>query len=167
MSLTTDQKMALKNFVESDQELNALPHTSDGAFAIAAALQVAASPEFIVWRTSVNIDEIQQNGFTWNKVDNLTVGKARIWEWMFQNETRSFNPSKPNVREGIDACWVGDAGFLTVRASVYGHCKRSANRLEQLFATGSGTDVSPATMAENVEGSISYTEVASAMGWNV
>ena len=161
--LTTEQQAILKTDVESDPVLMAFPHNSDGAFAIAAAYQELASPDFIVWKSSVTQDEIMQNGFDWVQVDNLTVGKARIWEWMFDNQNATCNPSKPNVRAGIDEAWKGTAAMLAVRAAVYVHCKRQANRLEKLFATGTGTDASPGTMT--LEGSIQYNDVLVAMGW--
>jgi hypothetical protein len=158
--LTTQQLQTLKAYILSVPELAAQPMNSDGDYAIAEALQAIATPEFIVWRSSVTQDEIMQNGFDWVRVDNLSVGKARIWEWLFNNESRVMNPSKINVRAGIDECWKGTAADLAVRAAVYLHCKRSANVLEKLFATGTGTDASPATMA--VEGSLSYSEVTNA-----
>lgn len=161
--LTTEQQATLKAFVEADPTLSQIPHSYDGAFAIADALQDQATPEFIVWRTSVTQDEIMQNGFDWVRVDNLSVGKARIWEWLFDNQSATCNPSKVNVRAGIDECWKGTAADLAVRAAIYVHCKRPANLLEKLFATGTGTDASPATMT--IEGSISYNDVYTAMGW--
>ena len=161
--LTTEQQAILKTDVEADLVLMALPHNSDGAFAIAAAYQELASPDFIVWKSSVTQDEIMQNGFDWTQVDGLTVGKARIWEWMFDNQGATINPSKANVRAGIEEAWKGTAAMLAVRAAVYVHCKRKANRLEKLFATGTGTDASPATMT--LEGSIQYNDVLVAMGW--
>lgn len=153
----------LKTYVEADPTLSTYPHNSDGAYEIARLLQADASPEFIVWRTSVTKDEIMQNGFDWVRVDNLSVGKARIWDWLFDNSGNVFNPSKVNVRAGIDECWKGTAADLAVRDAVYAHCKRPANVLEKLFATGTGTTASPATMA--VEGTIGYNELANAMGW--
>lgn len=161
--LTTEQQATLAADIAADPVLMALPHNSDGAFSIAAAYQELAAPSFIVWKTSVTQDEIMQNGFDWVQVDNLTVGKARIWEWMFDNQSAICNPSKPNVRAGIDEAWKGTAAMLAVRAAVYVHCKRQANRLEKLFATGTGTDAVPATMT--VEGSIQYNDVLVAMGW--
>ena len=64
-----------------------------------------------------------QNGFDWVEVDNLTVGKARIWEWLFDNATTTINPSKANVRAGIAECWKGTAAKLAVQAAVLAHCK--------------------------------------------
>lgn len=164
--LTTEQQAIFAADVAADPAFSSLPHNSDGAFAIAAAYQLPASPDFYVWRTSVSQDEIMQNGFDWTRVDNLSVGPARIWEWMFNNSERSFNPSKPNVRAGIDAVWKGTAADLAVRAAVYLHCQRKANLLEKLFAIGSGTAMpngSPATMV--IEGTLSYSDVQAALGW--
>lgn len=159
MALTTQQAATLKTFIQNDPTLNAQPLNSDGAYAIAAAINQAATPAFIVWRTSVDTDEVMRNGMDWTRVDNLNVGKARIWEWM--TKPGSFNPSKANVRAGIDATWVGTAADLAVRAAVYTHCKRNASVVEKLLITsGAGSDASPAVMG--FEGPISYQDVEAA-----
>lgn len=112
----------------------------------------------IAWRTLVTQDEIMQNGFDWVQVDNLSVGKARIWEWLFSNEARSMNPAKANVRAGIEECWKGTAAMLAVRAAVYVHCRRVATAAEKVFATGTGTEANPALLGW--EGSVSPVEAA-------
>jgi hypothetical protein len=131
-----------------------------GQFAeqIAAAYNQPAAPEWIVWKTSVDVDEIMRNGMDWTQVDNLTVGKARIWDWM--TRLGSFNASKTNIRAGIDAAWVGTAAMLAVRAIIYTHCKRAATRGEKLLSTGTGSTASPATM--RFEGVMTYQDVEAA-----
>lgn len=114
------------------------------------------APTYIVWRTNVQIDEIMRNGMDWARVDNLSVGKARIWDWMGRLGT--LDCSKANIRAGIDATWVGTAADLAVRATVYTHCKRAATRAEQTLATGAGTDASPSVMS--FQGSISVAEAS-------
>lgn len=158
--LTPAQATAIKNAINADQVMAAIPKTDDGAFAVRDILNQMVEPAFIVWRTSVSQDEIMQNGFDWARVDNLSVGKARIWEWMFQNANREFNPSRANVRAGIDATWVGTAADLSVRAAVYAHCKRSATRAEKACATGTGSDQTPAVLS--FEGELSYLDVKQA-----
>ena len=107
----------------------------------------------VVWKSSVNAETIMRSdSFDWARVDNLTVGKARIWDWLFQ--TGSINPSKANVRVGIDSTWVGTAGDLAVRAAIYVECKRFATNAEKALATGTGTNAVPATMS--FEGLIDY-----------
>ena len=153
--LTVPQQQTLKTFIQNDGTLSAVPNTLDGAWTLANLLNLIASPAFIVWKTNVAIDEVMRNGMDWARVDNLSVGKARIWEWMTKLGT--INAAKANIRAGIDATWVGTAADLAVRAHVYTHCKRSATVIEKLFATGTGTDVSPATM--DFEGAISPQDV--------
>lgn len=128
------------------------------AAGLRAHLNEATSPAFICWRTAVSQDEIMQNGFDWVQVDNLTVGKARIWEWLFDNEANVINPSKANVRAGIDEAWKGTTQMLAVRAAVYTHCKRAATNAEKMLASGTGTDATPALFA--FEGDLSDYDVA-------
>lgn len=158
MALTPAQLAALKADILADPVLNAFPNNSDGAFAIAAIYNIAATPDWIVWRTEVGVGEVMLNGFNWTRVDNLSVGKARIWDWMTQFGT--IDASKVNIRAGIDAVWVGTQADLDVRAAVYVHCKRKATRIEKLLSTGTGSDASPATMG--FEGNISYPDIEAA-----
>ena len=159
--LIPSQQVILKAAIEADGSLSSIPHTADGAFAIADLFNLEASPAFIVWKTSVTREEILQNGFDWTRLDNLSVGKARIWSEIFVNGI--INAAKPNVRAGIEAVWVGTAADLAVRAAVYVHCKRLATRAEKLYATGTGSDATPATLT--FEGTINYLDVMSSMGW--
>lgn len=157
MNLTPSQKTTLKNFINNNAPYNTFPAGPEGSASIAALLNTADAGPFVVWRSSVPITEIMNNGFVWDRVDNATVGQARIWEWM--KDQGAINPSKQNIRDGIDAAWPGTPN-ATQRTGIYTHCKRNATVLEKLFATGTGTDVSPATLV--VEGNISYAEVQAA-----
>lgn len=158
--LTPAQLQLVKAAILADPTLSAQPNTAAGNLVIANALHTEASPAFVVWRSSVTRDEITQNGFTWTEVDNLTVGKARIWDWLFENSSGTCNPSKPNVQAGIIECWSGTAGKVAVQAAVFVHCKRNASRLEKIFATGTGTTLSPAVMG--YEGTITTDEIEQA-----
>lgn len=163
MQLTTAQLQAIKADIAADGTLNSKPNNSDGNFEIAAIYNQAASPDFFVWKTSVTVTEIMQNGFDWTRVDNLTVGKARIWEFMTAIGT--IRPNQANVRAGIEACFSVEVGDQTTRQAIYNHSVRLASRIEKLLATGSGTapshhGVGPATMES--EGPISYSEIEQA-----
>lgn len=153
--LTQDQLAALKADILADPILSQWAATGYMASEIADAYNQQAAPDWAVWKSAVEVDEIMRNGMNWTQVDNLTVGKARIWDWMTRLGT--FNASKPNIRAGIDAAWVGTAAMLAVRAQVYTHCKRLATRVEKLLSTGTGTVASPATMG--YEGAITYQDV--------
>ena len=114
----------------------------------------------VVWKTSVTEDEVMHEAdFNWTRVDNLTVGKARIWDWMFRKGT--VNPSLSNIRAGIDAAWVGTSADLLVRAAVYVKCKRLANKVEKIFATGTGTDATPSVAG--FEGQVSFSDIDNAL----
>lgn len=156
MNLTQSQKSALKTLIDNTPAYSSVPNTQDGALALANLLNSDASPAFTVWRTSVDIGEIMNNGFAWDRVDNATVGQARIWEWL--KELGSINPSKANVRAGIDAAWPGTPN-QTQRDGIYSHCSRNASAIEKLFATGTGTPASPGTLV--FEGPVYYLEVFS------
>jgi hypothetical protein len=158
--LTTAQLQAIKANVLADPTLSAM-WTGGNPGQIAAYYNTTAAPDFFAWRSSVTQDEIMQNGFDWTRVDNLTVGKARIWGWLFDNQNKTINPAKANVRAGIDATWVGTAADLAVRAVVYTHCKRKTNNIEKLLATGVGSDASPATMG--YEGTVDWPDINAAM----
>lgn len=160
--LTPAQLPALKTFINATPALAAIPNTTDGAFEVAQLLNLPAVPDYFVWRTSQSIVEVMQNGFDWTRVDNLTVGKARIWEFM--SAANILNPSLPNVRAGFIACF-GTAGDLATRQAIFNHCERLATVAEKIYAVGSGTHtndqgVGPSTMV--FEGPVSYTEVQSA-----
>jgi hypothetical protein len=160
--LTPAQNTALKAAIIADATLNAFVNNSDGAFGIAALLNATASPDYYVWRTSVPMKEIMQNGFDWTRVDNLTIGKARIWDWM--RGTGEVNPSQSNVRAGVLAVF-GTAGDLSTRLAVFQHCQRLATQAEKLFATGSGVTTTEQGAGPSVmgfEGNLSYQDVDNA-----
>lgn len=156
--MTPAQLDALKAAILATPAWAVQPMSQGGSIIIRDELNALASPDWTVWRTNVPIDEIMRNGMDWARVDNLSVGKARIWDWM--SRLGSINPSKPNIRAGIDATWVGTAPDLAVRAAVYVHCKRSATLGEKILAAGTGTEADPATMG--YEGPISYTDIDNA-----
>lgn len=154
-ALTPAQQATLKADILADPAFAKIPLTGDGAWAIATEYNKVSAPAFYVWRTNVQADEIMRNGMDWTQVDNLSVGKARIWDWMTKLGT--INAAKPNIRAGIDACWTGTAPMLAVRTAIYLHLNRAATRFEKLFATGAGTTVTPAVMT--IEGDVSYQDV--------
>jgi len=148
-TLTPQQRTALAADIAADPVLADLK--AQGSLGgLASAYNSPAAPAWTVWRTSVPIDDIMRNGMDWARVDNLSVGKARIWDWMGRLGT--LDCSQPNIRAGIDATWVGTAADLAVRATVYGHCKRTATRFERLFSTGTGSDAAPAILGVDATG---------------
>lgn len=127
-SLTTQQKDAIKAWLVA----NAAGLSDGDAAKLASA---PASPNYAVWSLSVRRDVVQgATGFDWTRVDNLSVGKSRIWDWMF-NSTDTMPAYKANYRAGINAVWVGTQADLDVRTAVIAACGRPVTNMEKLFVT--------------------------------
>lgn len=161
MPLTTAQATTLKAAIlsETDQAFVAL-RTANNEDGMRDWLNTRST--FVVWKTYVTQDEIMQNGFDWVRVDNLSVGKARIWEWLFDNAQAAISPSKDNVRAGIAECWKGTAADLAVQAAVLTHCRRACTRGERYFASGTGTEATPGKLGI-FEGLLSAQDISDAL----
>lgn len=156
MSLLPSQWPLLKTDILADPTLAQWAATGRMAAEIAIEYNKTASPAWTVWRSSVETSTVMANGFTWTEVDQLTGGKARIWEWMASLGT--INPAKSNVRQGLRDCFgASSATYL----GMLPYLKRPATRAEKLFTTGSGTDSNPATMT--FEGTLTYQDVEQAL----
>lgn len=166
-SLTTAQLTTIRTFACADTA-TARPLVLAGDSAgVRGWLNTAGT--FVVWRTSVSREEVMRDpGFDWARVDNLSVGKARIWDWMFAFGT--IDASRANIRAGIDAVWVGTAADLALRTAVYAVVKRNALRVEQSLATGTGTTATPGmltwegAMSETDSGRLLYTDSGALIG---
>ena len=167
MALTQAQLVTLKADILADPILNAHPMNPDGAFAIALAYSVIVTPDYWVWRTSVEKKEIvsqaSQDGttFTWAGSGFITrsVGEQTCWEQLF-NSTQTCNPSLPNVRQAFQDIFSGAGNAASNRTHLLVVGRRKANRVEKLFATGLGTTGSPSTMG--FEGNLAYQDVENA-----
>lgn len=153
MPLTTAQLTTLKADILADPALAAQPNNSDGAFAIAAVYNTVATPDFIVWKTDVPTSVCKQ-AMVWTEFISRSAGEREAWQFMLSNGT--INPSDANVRQGIQDIFSG-AGGAASRAALLAIAKRKATRAEKLFATGTGSDASPATMG--FVGNLSYQDV--------
>lgn len=153
--LTTNQLQTIKADINADPTLLAYWQAGNPA-AVAAAYNVA-EPTFYVWKTSLSPEEYNE-ATVWTEVDALTAGKARIWEWVTKNLSSAINPSKFNIRQGLADCWASNT---TTRTNLLTIGKRTANRIEKLLATGTGTEGAPATMT--FEGSIQWPDINAAM----
>jgi len=142
MKLNPLQFQAVLDYILADPVLGALDrHVSGNAFdIITPALNAPAAPDFIVW-TDCSVQEIIENGFIWTAVDSLSVGKARIWEWMSASG-KFIDGRKGNVRQGLKDAF-GNGSPMHVQ--IMSHLKRKASRVEKLFTTGLGSDLNPGT----------------------
>lgn len=156
MALTPAQQATLKAAIIADEALNAQPNNSDGAFAIAAALNALASPAFLVWKSSVPTKDCK-TAMIWTEFIARSAGEREAWTFMLSNGV--INPSDANVRQGIADIFSG-AGGATSRTNLLAISKRNATRAEKIFATGTGSDAVPAVMGR--EGALSYQDVEDA-----
>lgn len=150
--LTQAQKQALRAHIEASQDLATHLSNSDYS-AIADALNAASNPAFVVWRTSVPVEEYR-DALVFTEVDQLTVGKSRIWEWITGNMTLPLETGKSAVRQGLADCWASNSA---TRPALIALAKRTATRAEGVLATGTGSDAAPGGLAW--EGEISVFDV--------
>lgn len=158
MPLTTAQLTTLKAAILADPVLAAMPMNSDGEFDIAVALNKQASPVFTVWATNVPISQVG-TAMNSTEVAGLTTANTNRLMVMQAYSGGTFNASVPDVQAGFNSVFSGAGGVLT-RAALLIVWKRLALRIEKILATGTGTDLAPATMG--FEGNISPAEVRSA-----
>ena len=152
MSLNSSQLATLKAAIAADGTLNAFPMNSDGDYAIAAALNLPAAPDFIVWRSALAPDLSRAaiiGGAA--QLDNLTVGKRDALLYMAGG---NLDCRIAGVRSAIDdLCGTQN----TLKASLIAAQKRKATVVEKILATGTGSDAAPAVTT--FEGNISYQAV--------
>lgn len=158
MALTPAQLATLKASILADPVLAALPNTPDDNWRIADAYNAAASPGFTVWKSLVPIGEVGKK-FNGAELAGLTSGNQSRLQTLAVYFKDGVNPSLTDTRAFFDDVFSGSGG-ATTRANLLALWKRLATRVEKLFATGAGSDASPATMG--FEGRIYYTDVEAA-----
>jgi hypothetical protein len=166
MTLTLAQLQVLKAAILADPAFAAQPQNSDGAFAIALAMNLSAVPDFWVWRTAVGKGELVQSTsvdgttFTWvgNGFITRSVGEQTAWQELFGDG--ACNPSLASVRQAFLDIFSGSGNAAANRTHLAAMGRRVATRAEQLFAVGTGSTASPALMG--AEGALTYQDVAQA-----
>lgn len=171
MSLTASQLTALKADIAADGTLNSQPMNDDGHFAIAAAYNANAAPDYWVWRTAVSKSELVNSTsvdgttFAWNGAGFITrsQGERDAWREMFNGEGYC-NPSLPQVRAAFtDIFSGGTAPAPANRIHLATVSRRKATRAEKLFVvSGSGTGTTGAPSVMSFEGTITVQDVSTA-----
>jgi hypothetical protein len=165
VALTPAQSQTLQANIEADPVLNAIANTPDGNFEIAALYNLLASPDFWVWRTSVTeaeyVSQSGPDGTNWSWTQYIARTEPERDGWKRLMGPGFANPSLPNVRQGLADIFSGaQAAPIAQRAHLTAMSRRKATRAEKLFATGTGSTASPATMV--VEGTLDYHDVEQA-----
>lgn len=169
MALTANQLATLKADINADvaftTEMKASP---DGRAAIAAAYNVPPVVGFWVWKTylgkaeAVNSTSQDNTTFTFagNGFISRTVQELMTWENLW-NASGTVNPSLPNVRAAFVAIFTGAGNAAANITHLQSMARRKATRAEKLFASGTGSSGTPATMG--AEGAISAADVETAL----
>lgn len=156
MALTPEQRAVLRTAILSDTDAAVIAaRTVRNDTELARLYNLPGT--FIVWRSSIPVAEYRE-AVTWTEVDALTVGKARIWEWLTGNMVLPLDASKAGVRQGLADCW---GAATTTRGALLAIAKRSATKAEQLFASGTGTAGAPGTLV--FEGFVTIEDVGRAL----
>ena len=184
MSLTPAQQATLKAAIIADGALNAQPNTADGAFAIADALNLLASPTVTVWRTNAPVQDIF-DAIDWTKYtptdapDNTATFTNRALaiqtkQMNLQNMLvgrDSVNANKLNVRAGLRDAVIqlpsGVAGAFVTSGGASGvtvltACTRPALRIEAILSGVSATTGTVTAFLIGYEGTINYQDVYAA-----
>lgn len=152
MPLTAAQNLAIKNDILASPDLNAVPATYDGAYALADLYNAVAVPDFFVWKTRLHEQEItslkssENTTWSWPTFIGRSVSEQNGWERMF-NGTYTVNPSLLQVRVGMDDIFSGGTGAAQ-RTHINAISKEKATRIEKLLAdvtNGNGAIATPAT----------------------
>lgn len=139
MSLDKTQRVALATHIRANVDTDVVTALAGGNHTELARLYNLDSTT-VVWRESISPEEYRE-GMVWSEVDTLTVGSARIWEWITQNMTVSINATKDNVRAGLAD--VFGAG-TTTRTQLLAIAKENATLAESIYAVGTGDTANPA-----------------------
>jgi hypothetical protein len=154
MALTPAQITTLRPIVAAEPSLAQAILTGNDA-AIAAWLNGASNPAFIVWRTNV---QAQETGNAWvgTDIDGMAaLNMQRLQLLLASSPQGVFDMSRADRRAGFENPFgtnVSNASRVAMRAV----WKRTATRAEKALATGTGSDAAPGTLT--FEGTIEVSE---------
>lgn len=118
-----------------------------------------AASTFTVWKTNVTINEVGKK-FNGSELAGLTTGNQTRLQTIALFMAGGVNPSLADNRAFFDDVFSG-AGGTNTRAALLILWKRIANKVEKLFATGTGSDASPALLV--YEGGVSESDAVNAL----
>ena len=148
MAILTDAQLAtFKSDIESNTDTVVVAALAAGANnAIADWYSLVASPDYWVFKNVVPISEVS-SVIELDDVANMTSGDNEKLKTFYaiRSESGVF-ASKQTDRDGFNDIFSSAAGDDSQQALV-ALWKRLANNLEELFATGAGTNANPSTMA--------------------
>ena len=156
MPLTTAQAATLKAAILADPALAEMVAGNQYGN-IAAYYEALATPAYIVWRTNVRAEEIG-NAWVGTDIDGMSaLNMQRLQLLLASAPSGVFDMGRADRRAGFENPFgtnVNNASRVAMRAI----WKRTANRVERLFAQGTGSDAVPGVLT--FEGTVSHFEIA-------
>jgi len=158
--MTPAQLVILGAYLQAQPDLASQPFTPAGTTEIQRLLGLPASPvtTAVVWRTSVPLGAVVR-AFDPNEFEALNGPNRERLQLLAGFLAEGVDPSSPNVREFFLEVFSG-AGGATTRAALLVLWATIASRVERLYATGTGSPASPATLTYT--GAVSYEDVDTA-----
>lgn len=154
--LTQEQKTMLKTAADAEPTLSQAIANGDDS---AVSNWFNSTSSFIAWKTALQeVDVLQADAFNFSLVDGLTSGKRDEWSNFIFRDGKC-NPSKSNIRAGLQDIWSGTAAKTTVYNAIIELSKRAATNAEKVLSTGAGTSVAPGLLT--FEGKITVNDVSS------
>ncbi len=168
--LTPAQDVILRADIIADPVLGILPPSSNAIDAIILAYRVTSVPDFWIWRNAVPKEELMNatsqdaTVFTWagNGFILRSPGELTAWREIF-GSNGTVDTSQSNVRLAFQDIFSGAGNAALNRAHLISVARRKANRLEKLFAVGTGSIAVPGTAL--VYGPLNYQQILILMGW--
>jgi hypothetical protein len=181
MALTTSQQATLKTYIQADPILGTLITGVDSINQIISTLNSIVIPDYFIWNKLVPTDAIN-DAITWT---NFTPNDSPDTTVLFQNRAlicqikleqlqalligrTFFDATKQSQVSGLqDALTNLPSGISgTNRSGGWPAVKlilsKQASVVQKLFATGTGTQASPATAIVN---SVDYEDIRLTMAW--
>jgi len=158
--MTPQQLTTLKAAIVADPALNSKPMTSDGAFAIAEALNADASPAFWAYRRNIDSAEIGKAVNYVAVAAMTTANLQRVSDFLRLNLT-TFN-GRDDIKTFLNDTFSGTLGGQgqATRDALDLMLRRLVTRFERLYVTGTGTTAAPGTLV--LEGPVSFQDVQEA-----
>lgn len=157
MNLTPAQVTTLRNFINADPTLGPQLATPGGPATVASALNLPASGPFVVWRTDIKPVEVV-NAIVGAEFVALTAIKQTGLTLLLMPGI--IDASAVNVRNDFSSIFAAGTTLTALTAL----SKRNATVVEKVFATGTGTSASPATLV--FQGPLDFVPPA-ASPWSV
>ncbi len=149
--LSSSQMATLKATCTADQTCAALATAADDV-GLAAWFNAADPSACVVWRSDVRIEEAN-SAMVWTEIDAMTVGKARIWEWM--SKLGTLDARSANIRQGLSDAF---SSATSTRTALIVLAKRTATRAEKVLSSGACTTANPSITT--FVGSVTYAQAS-------